>query len=86
MAEHPGETLPRALGNHAFTLEGREGSRIIRPYSLWMIQRVRDHLNGLDADSRRQADAFLRDIGAEALIDFPDPPRLAQHKLTVRPA
>ena len=51
-----------------------------------MIQRVRDHLNSLDADSRRRADTFLRDIGAEALIDFPDPPRLAQHKLTVRPA
>ncbi|HEX5676567.1 MAG TPA: glutathione S-transferase [Alcanivorax sp.] len=85
MAEHPGEPLPRVLGNHTFTLEGREGSRIVRPYSLWMIQRVRDHLNGLDADSRHRADAFLRDIGAEALIDFPDPPRLAQHKLTVRP-
>ena len=52
MAEHPGETLPRALGSHAFTLEGREGSRIIRPYSLWMIQRVRDHLNGMSAPER----------------------------------
>ena len=86
MAENPGEPLPRALGNHDFSLEGRVGSRIIRPYSLWMIQRVRDHLNGMSAPERQRADAFLRDIGAEALIDFPDPPRLDQHKLTVRPA
>jgi len=86
MAEHPGEALPRALGNHAFTLEGREGSRMVRPYSLWMIQRVRDHLTTLPEAERARADALLRAVGADALIDFPDPPRLAQHKLTVRPA
>lgn len=86
MAEHPGEPLPRALGDHAFTLEGREGSRMVRPYSLWMIQRVRDHLTALVGAERARAEALLRAIGAEALIDFPDPPRLAQHTLTVRPA
>lgn len=86
MAEHPGETLPRALGKQAFELEGQRGERILRPYSLWMIQRVRDHLADLQGQDRARADALLHTIGAETLIDFPDPPRLAQEKLTVRPA
>lgn len=86
MQAHPGEVLPRAIGKHGFEVEGRRGERILRPYSLWMIQRVRDHLNGLSGDHRARADAFLREIGGEALIDFPDPPRLARDRLTVRPA
>ncbi len=86
MAEHPGETLPRALGDHEFLLEGQRGRRIIRPYSLWMIQRIRDHLSALDTADRDNADAFLRSIGADLLIDFPDTPRLVQDKLSVRPA
>ncbi|WP_133491122.1 glutathione S-transferase [Alcanivorax sp. 24] len=86
MVEHPGEPLPRTLGKHGFELEGRHGERILRPYSLWMVQRIRDHLKGMEPAAREQADAFLRSIGADALIEFPDPPRLARDKLSVRPA
>lgn len=86
MAAQPGQPLPRAIGSHAFTLEGRQGERIVRPYSLWMLQRVRDHLCALQGEDRRRADALLRDVGADALLDFPDPPRLARDKLSVRPA
>lgn len=86
MAAHPGEPLPRALGTHAFTLECVQGERIVRPYSLWMLQRVRDHYLSLDGAARERADALLRAVGAQGLIDFPDPPRLARDKLSVRPA
>lgn len=86
MAEHPGEPLPRALGTHAFTLEGVQGQRIVRPYSLWMLQRVRDHLRALEGAERARAEALLQDIGAQALIHFPDPPRLARDRLSVKPA
>lgn len=86
MAEHPGEPLPRALGTHAFTLEGVQGERIVRPYSLWMLQRVRDHLRALDGADRARAEVLLHEVGAQALIDFPDPPRLARDRLSVRPA
>ncbi|MBI5257754.1 MAG: glutathione S-transferase [Burkholderiales bacterium] len=86
MAEHPGEPLPRALGTHAFTLEGVQGERIVRPYSLWMLQRVRDHYRTLADADRMRADALLQAVGAQALIEFPDPPRLLRDRLSVRPA
>ncbi|WP_310567280.1 glutathione S-transferase C-terminal domain-containing protein [Hydrogenophaga sp.] len=54
MTDHPGQPLPRTLGQHRFTLEGCTGERIVRPYSLWMLQRVRDHLASLSkADHHR---------------------------------
>lgn len=86
MREHPGETLPRSLGTHPFCLEGHTGERIVRPYSLWMLQRVRDHLLSLSGPDRARADALLQEVGASALINFPDPPRLARDRLTVKPA
>lgn len=83
---HPGEALPRAIGMHAFLLEGREGKRIIRPYSLWMLQRSRDYYLSLDAHDRAAADQMLRAAGGEHFIDFEDPPRLARAGLSVKPA
>lgn len=86
MAAHPGEPLPRAIGMHTFTLEGQEGKRIIRPYSLWMLQRARDYYLGLAAGDRTAVDRMLREAGGDAFIGFEDPPRLARAGLSVRPA
>lgn len=86
MAAHPGQTLPRAIGMHAYTLEGQQGKRIIRPYSLWMLQRARDYYLSLDASGKAAADQMLRAAGGERFIDFSDPPRLARAGLSVRPA
>jgi glutathione S-transferase len=86
MAAHPGQTLPRSLGMHSFTLEGQQGTRIIRPYSLWMLQRARDYYLSLKPEAKVAADDMLRLAGGEAFIDFTDPPRLARAGLSVRPA
>lgn len=86
MAAHPGDTLPRAIGMHAYTLEGQQGKRIIRPYSLWMLQRARDYYRSLDATRRNAADQMLRMAGGEDFIAFDDPPRLARAGLSVAPA
>ena len=86
MAAHPDETLPRAIGMHAYTLEGQEGQRIIRPYSLWMLQRARDYYLSLDAARKAAADQMLRAAGGEHFIDFMDPPRLVRAGLSVRRA
>ncbi|MFS0753578.1 glutathione S-transferase [Noviherbaspirillum sp. 1P10PC] len=86
MAAHPGDPLPRAIGMHAFALEGREGERIVRPYSLWMLQRARDYYRSLDAADKARADRMLRTAGGERFIDFIDPPRLARAGLSVAPA
>lgn len=84
--EHPGEELPRAIGKHAFKLEGQEGQRIIRPYSLWMLQRARDYYRSLDAEDKALADAMLQTAGGDIFIDFEDPPRLARAGLSVKVA
>jgi glutathione S-transferase len=83
---HPGEELPRVLGTHAFSLEGLEGQRIIRPYSLWMLQRARDYYRSLDAENRAAADALLQAVGGDMFIDFEDLPRLARSGLSVKVA
>lgn len=85
MGENPGQPLPRTLGQQPFTLEGCTGERIVRPYSLWMLQRVRDHLTSLDEADHQRAAAWLCALGAEQLLDFPDPPRLARDRLSVKP-
>lgn len=86
MAAHPGQPLPRALGMHEFSLEGRQGQRIVRPYSLWMLQRARDAYQALPTAERARADALLASVGGEGFARFEDPPRLRRHGLSVAPA
>ncbi|MCP3098657.1 glutathione S-transferase [Myxococcus sp. K15C18031901] len=86
MEAHPGEPLPRALGTHAFSLEGQVGKRIVCPYSLWMLQRARDYYASLDSERRAAVDEWLDALGGRAFIEFEDPPRLVRAGLGVRPA
>ena len=52
------------------------GERIVRPYSLWMMQRARDTYLGLaDADH----------IGGDRFRAFEAPPRVARDGLSVAP-
>lgn len=72
-----GEFVPRALGMHAFTIDGIEGNRAILPYALWMLQRVTDHLDTLSGKDKTAAAALLESIGASALLTI-DVPRLTR--------
>lgn len=83
LPDHPGERIPRAIGRHIFEVEGTQGERIVRPYSLWMLQRARDVYKSLTAAERPRADALLDRIGGETFRDFQDPPRLVRSGLTV---
>lgn len=84
LAEHPGEPVPRVIGKHAFELEGERGERIMRAYSLWMLQRARDCYLALDGADRAAADALLESVGGELFQRFDDPPRLARAGMSVR--
>jgi glutathione S-transferase len=86
LAVHPGEKVPRVLGKHDFTLEGQTGQRIIRPYSLWMLQRAREYYRQLDGTERDVADQLLQQVGGERFQQFEDPPQLLRNGLSVRPA
>ena len=68
--ENADAQIPRAIGMHAFTIEGRTGQRLVFPYTQWMLQRALDHLHCLNHDERIEADRLLRGIGMDALIDL----------------
>lgn len=84
LADHPGERIPRAIGKHDFTLEGQAGQRIIRPYSLWMLQRARDYYRTLEGAEREAVDGLLQQIGGAGFQRFEDPPRLLRDGLSVK--
>jgi len=83
VAAHPGERIPRAIGMHAFELEGQRGQRLVRPYSLWMLQRARDCYRQLSPAERTRADLWLDTVAGESFRDFPDPPRLRRDGMSI---
>lgn len=84
LVSHPGEVVPRSIGMHRYTIEGVRGQRIVRPYSLWMLQRARDTYRDLTAAVRQRVDELLRSVGGHAFLTFADPPRLARQGLSVQ--
>jgi glutathione S-transferase len=85
IAEHPGEqAVPRALGMHAYELDSERGERIVRPYSLWMLQRAADAHAALSSAERERADELLTDIGGSGFTRLPRMPRLERDRLSVR--
>jgi glutathione S-transferase len=83
LQDHPGESVPRAIGMHGFELEGVQGERIVRPYSLWMMQRARDVYCSLKGEDRTRADTWLDQVGGGQFRLFQDPPRLVRSGLSV---
>jgi len=75
-----GEPVPRALGQHAFTVNGASGKRMIFPFNLWMLQRPLDHYRSLTGDAKAAADEMLAKVGGEAFADFPAYPRIEREK------
>lgn len=68
--------LPRSLGRASYLVEGHRAERFAASFSLWMLQRATDYLNALEGEARTGCEALLREVGGEALIDFPMPFRL----------
>jgi len=78
-AAHPdADEVPRAIGMHEYTIGDVTENRGVIPYSLWMLQRVTDHLASLSGADKDVAIALLNSIGAEALIDLEMTPRLTR--------
>lgn len=74
------EPLPRALGQHEFTLEGATGMRAIFPFDLWMLQRPLDFLATLREEQRGPVISMLEKTGGEHLAAFPPYPRLTRRQ------
>ncbi len=84
LADNPNEEkIPRVIGKHEFELEGERGQRIMRVYSLWMLQRARRTYLALGGDDKEAADKLLNAVGGEAFKNFVDPPALARAGMSV---
>jgi glutathione S-transferase len=65
---HPDEEIPRAVGMHPFTL-GRgtaaevTAERACFTFDLWMFQRPREFLAGLEGDARAACEALMAELG-----------------------
>jgi hypothetical protein len=82
LLEHPGEKIPRGIGEHEFVLEGVRGRRTIGVYKLWMLQRVLDVYRHLEDTERCRADALLQRIGGQLLRAI-ELPRLRREGMSV---
>ena len=78
-----GKRLPRAVGVHRTRVGGVETNRATTPYTLWMLQRVRDVHDSLTPTERQVARGLPRGTGWEAMLDVPLPARvdLVAHKV-----
>ncbi len=83
----PGE-VPRAVGVHACTLRGVAFERVTTPYTLWMVQRVRDAYRALPSAERAAVDRALAGLGFEALFAYEPRHRVARRpfKVALEPA
>ncbi|MDZ7791752.1 MAG: glutathione S-transferase family protein [Xanthomonadales bacterium] len=74
---HPEErTIPRALGEHDFDIEGVQGRRKVLPFSLWMWQRVLDFYRGLSREQRDGVAELLDEIDAKPFLERSWPVRV----------
>ena len=71
-----GTEVPRAIGVHEVQFGAVQETRAVLPYSLWMFQRIQDHLAGLQAEAKADAAKLLLNIQADAILDMPTFPRL----------
>jgi glutathione S-transferase len=62
--------LPRVVGTHRTALRGVSFERITTPYTLWMVQRVREAYRGLDAGGRAAVDRAFAGTGFEAVFAY----------------
>ena len=80
--------IPRALGMHAFTMEGKTGQRVVLSYTQWMAQRALLPAMQRTGAERAALDQLATDIGASQLLDagISAPIDRRNHKLVWRAA
>lgn len=70
VVRHPGQALPKTIGEHAFTLRGRQGMRRVYPYPQWMLQRVLTAYRALPASDKERVDGWMGDLGVAGQLDI----------------
>ena len=70
-ANPDGEEIPRGVGEHEFVIGGARGTRMIRSYSQWMLQRPLDDYQSLEAEDRERVDRLLARVGGQKSLQSP---------------
>jgi glutathione S-transferase len=63
-----GESLGRGIGMCQFEWRGQNVRAMVMPYRIFMLQRIQDAYDGLDAESRKAVDTLLAETGLSAIV------------------
>ena len=63
-----GASLGRGIGMCQFDWRGQTVSAIVMPYRIFMLQRIQDAYDGLDATGKQAVDALLDETGLSAIM------------------
>lgn len=86
VARHPGEHLPRKLGEHRFRIGDAEDNRGILSFPQWKLQRPLDWYQGLDEVQREAVDAMLSAVGGRDAMQMELPRRVKRVNNRLMPA
>ena len=74
--EHPGQKLPRKLGEHRYRLSGVDEKRALMSFPQWKLQRPMDFYQGLPEGQRGLVDALLDEVGGREAMATTIPRRV----------
>ena len=63
-----GESLGRGIGTCEFNWRDQKLRAVVMPYRIFMLQRIQDAYDGLDADGQKAVDALLAETGLAAIV------------------
>jgi hypothetical protein len=73
------KSLPRALGEHEFTIGNVTEKRVVRSFSQWKLQRVLDAYTNLSDKQKQEVEPMLRELNALELMQTE-----IAHRLTLK--
>lgn len=79
-----GDRIPRSLPEIRFPMAAGHYSRMAMPYTLWMVQRVRDHYAALTSDQQMAVDEWLQSQQQPAFAQMELGPTLQRRALATR--
>ena len=69
-SNNPDTDIPRMIGMHEFTMERQTGTRMMIPYTQWMLQRALSIRDAMTDRERDRTAAILDRVGGAALISL----------------
>lgn len=78
----PGDRLPRFVGDATFPMADAQFTRRAMPYTLWMMQRLRDKMSALSNEDQHTAYRWFDDCFATRIADIDLGPRLIRDGLS----